>query len=224
MEEDWREWGTGTIQGGRRLCRIRNFLPQDLHNEIYRTLFESHLSYGITVWGNVSINRLEPLFITQKRCIRILFGNKNAYFDKFETCARVRPFNHSNHQLAAEHFMLEGTKLLFNRNNIFTVHNLYKYHTIISIYKIIRSRTPISLYSLFKFSKHIETRLISQYTTCKFIDNSTIIWNTIREKLVIDDFNLTISGLKKAAKKYIMSIQRAHDENVWNNLNYGMLK
>ena len=204
-----------------RICRIRHCIPDDLHNEIYRTLFESHLSYGISVWGNVSTNRLEPLFITQKKCIRILFGNKYAYNDKFETCARARPF--SAQALNSEHFMLEGTKPLFNRNEIFTVHNLYKYHIIISTYKLLRSRIPISLYSLYKFSNHVETRLKSQYTACKFIDNSTIIWNTFREKLHIYDFNVTISKLKTDAKKHILSLQRAHDENVWNILNYEML-
>ena len=94
---------------------------------------------------------------------------------------------------------------------------------IISTYKLLRSRIPISLYSLFKFSNHIETRLNSHHTACKFIDNSTIIWNTFREKLHIYYFNVTISKLKTDAKKHILSLQRAHDENMWSILNYEML-
>ena len=34
--------------------------------ELYDTLFESHLSYGISAWGGISFKKLEPLFITQK--------------------------------------------------------------------------------------------------------------------------------------------------------------
>ena len=33
-----------------------------------------------------------PLFITQKKCIRILFGDTEAYKNKFMTCARSREY------------------------------------------------------------------------------------------------------------------------------------
>ena len=33
------------------LCRIRKSVPVDLYLKIYNALFESHLSYGISVWG-----------------------------------------------------------------------------------------------------------------------------------------------------------------------------
>ena len=59
---------------------------------LYHTLFESHLTYGITVWGGVTNNKLLPLFKLQKKCLRILFGDKEAYIDKFKICARVRLF------------------------------------------------------------------------------------------------------------------------------------
>ena len=31
------------------------------------------------------------LFITQKKCLRIMFGDNEAYHNKFKTAARVRP-------------------------------------------------------------------------------------------------------------------------------------
>ena len=34
---------------------------------------------------------IEPLFRTQKKCIRIIFGDRESYVDKFKTCARTRP-------------------------------------------------------------------------------------------------------------------------------------
>ena len=74
-----------------RIYRIKNYLPEHLHKQIYHTLFESHLSYGITVWGGVSPNRLMPLFMAQKKCIRIMFGDNESFSDKFKTCARSRP-------------------------------------------------------------------------------------------------------------------------------------
>ena len=33
------------------LCRIRHSVPAELYKNIYLALFESHLTYGISVWG-----------------------------------------------------------------------------------------------------------------------------------------------------------------------------
>ena len=74
-----------------RIYRIKNSLPSQLYKQIYHTLFESHLGYGITVWGGVSINKLSPLFLAQKKCVRILFGDSEAFSEKFKTCSRSRP-------------------------------------------------------------------------------------------------------------------------------------
>ena len=70
-----------------KLCRMRRFIPKELYKDLYHTLFESHLGFGISVWGGLSNNRLEPIFKTQKKCIRILFGDQEAYSNKFKTCA-----------------------------------------------------------------------------------------------------------------------------------------
>ena len=74
-----------------RIYRIQNCLPSNLHKQIYHTLFESHLTFAISVWGGVSHKVLEPLFITQKRCIRMLLGDTETFKDKLSTCARTRP-------------------------------------------------------------------------------------------------------------------------------------
>ena len=58
---------------------ITDNIPDDLHSSLYNTLFESHLSYCITVWGGVRNNNLLPLFKLQKKCLRRLFGDKEAY-------------------------------------------------------------------------------------------------------------------------------------------------
>ena len=33
------------------ISRISDSLPEELHIDLYHTLFESYLTYGITVWG-----------------------------------------------------------------------------------------------------------------------------------------------------------------------------
>ena len=200
-----------------RLSRIKQCIPQELLIVIYRTLFESHLIFAITIWGHVSTARLEKLFIMQKKCIRILFGDNEAYKDKFRTCARVRPLG--KQVLDSEFYRLEHTKPLFNKHKILTIHNLFYYHTAITIYKIIRSGIPSALYALFSFSGHIETRLKSQLTGCTFIDNSTTIWNYIREKLSINDFDVSISQLKNRLKSYLFDNQERYNHLEWCTLN-----
>ena len=79
-----------------RIYHIRRVLSEHLYKQLYHTLFELHLSYAISVWGGVSLNQIKPLFLTQKKCIRIMFGDDKAFFDKFRTCARVRAKENKN--------------------------------------------------------------------------------------------------------------------------------
>ena len=55
-----------------------------MHKEIYYTLFESYLAYGITVWGKASKSKLRLLFKAQKKAIRVVFGNKEQFLDKLK--------------------------------------------------------------------------------------------------------------------------------------------
>ena len=73
--------------------RIRKVIPRSHYKSIYHSLFESHLSYGITCWGGAYSSKLESLFRLQKRCIRILFGETPSFDDPeyYQTCARARP-------------------------------------------------------------------------------------------------------------------------------------
>ena len=104
-----------------------------------------------------------------------MFGHNEAYHNKFKTAARVRP--RELQKLGAEFYELEHSKPLFNKNNLLTVHHLYKYCCLLEMFKIIKLRIPIALYSLFtssavaKFKKIIKFALLS---TQKLYENN--IW------------------------------------------------
>ena len=55
-----------------KLNRIKKCIPKIAYKELYHTLFESHLSYGISAWGGISFKKLEPLFITQKKVLKTM--------------------------------------------------------------------------------------------------------------------------------------------------------
>ena len=60
------------------ITRIKANIPRKFHKDLY-TLFESHMSYCLSVWGGIKVNKLEPLFIAQKSCVRKLFGKKRIF-------------------------------------------------------------------------------------------------------------------------------------------------
>ena len=80
------------------------------------------MPYLYSVWGGVSKAKINPLFIAQKHCIRILFGYKEKYLEKHRTAARTRL--HDLQMLGPDFFKREHTKPLFNPNGIIIVHNL----------------------------------------------------------------------------------------------------
>ena len=106
-----------------------------------------------------SKNLLKSLFTTQKKCIRIMFGDQDAYMAKFETCARTRTFE--SRILGREFFQREPSKPLFCNNSLLTVHNLYKYHCIVEMFKVVKLRIPISIYELMKRSRRRDNYFIS---------------------------------------------------------------
>ena len=88
-----------------------------------------------------------------------MFGDNEAYHNKFNTADRVRP--RELQKLGAEFYELEHSKPLFNKNNLLTVHHLYKYCCLLEMFKIINLRIPIALYSLFTRSNRRENYFIT---------------------------------------------------------------
>ena len=205
------------------LNRIKENIPSHLHKDLYHTLFESHLSYGITVWGGISHNRLLPLFRAQKKCLRILFGDKNAYLDKFKTCARTRPFTGKDSQKLDEmFFMKEHSKPLFNSTKVLTIHNLYSYHTTNQVYGILKYRSPISLFNILHLSNRKETLLITPHPDLDYIYKASSTWNTARKILGLQctDFSTTHAFVKYTIKNHLLKSQATGTKYDWIPQNY----
>ena len=198
------------------LCRIRDNIPSSIHKTLYHSLFESHLSYGITVWGGTSNNKLNPLFIAQKKCVRIMFGDKQGYLDKFKTCARTRPKEATKQD--CKFYEKEHTKPLFSKHSLMTLHNLYSYHCCNELYKVLKYHTPISLFQLFSLSKRPgkETLIITTLPLNSFVHQASSLWNTIRQIMNLNDFNITHDSFKCKLKELILSAQTKGDKTEWN--------
>ena len=166
------------------------------------------------------MSNITKIWIAQKYCIRILFGNKKAYLEKFETCARARPY--PLQALTNEFHQLEHSKPLFNERKILALQNLYTYHTFMETFKILKLRCPTSLFDLFHVSSRKETTLISPFPSNDFICRATTIWNTIAPKLKLLDYSHNISLAKSSLKRALMGIQHAENDLHWTLNDFDM--
>ena len=189
---------------------------------IYFALFESHLSFGISVWGTaLKPTENDKIFITQKHCIRILFGDLDAYLDKYATCARVREFGRQ--KLGSKFYTKEHTKPIFNRLKLLTVQNLYSYHSVTEIFKIMKFRIPYSLFELINLSSRDTSNLIilSQPSLTFFYESSKM-WNSVHKYIIrfYDGFATSISLVKQRLKAIILESQGLHDAKFWTPENF----
>ena len=99
----------------------------------------------MSVWGGAAQCHLTLIWMSQKHCTRIIFGDKEAYLNKFKTCVRARPVELQ--ALSTSFYEREHTKPIFKLNNIFCMYNLYTYDSFMEAFKILKLRLPTALYS-----------------------------------------------------------------------------
>ena len=206
------------------ICRIRKSVPADLYLKIYKALFESHLTYGITVWGVALKDQPDDkLFIIQKHCIRVLFGDLDAYLAKTSTCARTRPYG--KQKLGNLYYQKEHTKPIFNRLQLLSVQSLFKYFSISELYKIIKFRSPYSLYEQINISKR-ETSftIILPTKTESFLYKASKLWNDIYKKIFDLKVGLCtpVDSIKGKAKLILLDIQSRESVDQWTPKNFCM--
>ncbi len=204
------------------LNRLRDSIPKHLHRDLYYTLFESHLSYCISVWGSAAQFRITSLWTIQKHCIRILFGDKMAYLDKRSTCARIRSYGLQ--KLGQEFYRLECTKPLFKEHKILSVHNLYSYHCFMETFKILKLRQPISLYEYYNISDRKPTLLINSFPSQSFFDRSNSVWNKVAPSFKLEDFSVKISYIKNQLKGALLHNQHRENPKDWTEDDYNLSK
>ena len=147
-----------------------------------------------------------------------MFGDKDAYMDKFKTCARTRSFE--DRFLGKDFFQGEPSKPLFHSNNLLTIHNLYKYHCIVELFKLIKLCTPMSIYELMKRSERRENYFISLPPSSLFDYQASNFWNKCRKSNSEIDFTTSIKIVKTKLKICLLETQNRHDMYVWHEFNF----
>ena len=180
------------------------------------------MAYGITVWGSITDTKSKSrrLFLAQKKIIRVLFGDREKYNEKFRTCVRTRPY--LEQKLPPEFYIKERSKPLFNKTAILNLKNLYVYHCANETFKMLKFRNPIAMYGLYKISNrgHKQHFIINPSPSVSFIYKSSSLWNKIRSILHIDDASVSVSSFKQNLIKYLLGIQKLGDETKWIEHNF----
>ena len=204
-----------------RLNRIIQFIPSSHHESLYHTLFESYLSYGISVWGSEKQTKLKNIFKVQKKAMRVIFGDREKFLDKFKTCVRARPF--SEQKLTAAFYIKEHTKPLYIKHKILTVQNLYFYHSCCEVFKIFKLFLPKPLYELFNFStrSHKNLYINTPQPSDSFEYRTSVMWNEARKILTTTpDSSTSISVVKNELKNLLLQNQTLGDEINWIEHNF----
>ena len=163
---------------------------------------------------------MDKIFRIQKKCLRILFGNLEQFLDKFNTCARVRPFGAQ--VLSSQFYMREHTKPIFNANKILTVNNLYRYTSACELLKILKSGYPRSLADSFSLSLRNDKNLIilPKLKNNQFHYKASVMWNELLKSLKIPSIHeINIRIFKRILKQYLLDHQESGDHSIWENFN-----
>ena len=174
------------------------------------------MNYCLTIYGGANKNHIEKLFRVQKHCVRILFGNRDEYLDKYNTCARVREIG--KQRLGSEFYSKENSKPIFNNLKFLSIYNIYNYQTCLEVLKILKYRRPAPLHETYTLSqRNNSTLLILPAKANHFTYISSRMWNIAVKCLVKDSglVDMKLGSFKRGLKNCLLQIQAKYDCNEW---------
>ena len=198
------------------LNQITKNIPVENFKSLYHALFESHMNYCLTIYGSAGKNHTEKLFRVQKHCLRILFGNREEYLEKFNTCARAREFG--NQILGPDFYAKENSKPIFTKNKILALQNVYSYQTCLEVLKLLKLHSPPSLYARYTLSqRNNSTLLILPPHMNEFTYTSSKMWNIAMKILAKDEslIDIKLGTFKKRLKYCLLDMQNKFDDTEW---------
>ena len=106
------------------MCKSRQYLPSNTLKTFYNSLFLPYINYCNIIWASTYDSHLEPLFLLQKKAIRIITFSP--------------PQTH--------------TKPLFHKLNILPIHSIFKCQVACFVFSHMNNLLPASFSSSFHFN------------------------------------------------------------------------
>ena len=166
------------------MCKSRQNLPTITLKTLYNSLFLPYINYCNIVWGSTYDSYLQPIFLLQKKAIRIITFSP--------------PQTH--------------TKPLFHKLNILPVHSIFKCQVACFVFLFEHNLLPVPLSSLFHFNFEYHDYLTrSRFNLHKVFakyhlslcSQAPSIWNSLP---ITFRNSLNISNFRRNIKKYFLNI------------------
>ena len=151
---------------------------------MYCSLILPYLTYCVEVWGNTYKTILQPIFILQKKAIRII--NKTEY--------------------------LAATNPLFIHNNTLKLEDIVKFNTATFMYKINNNLLPPSIQELFQTRESqynlrgtcvLKQKLVRTNTKARCLSIKGVdVWNSLENDLKL---STSITTFKKLLKMRVIN-------------------
>lgn len=151
------------------IAKLRHFVPTQTLLNIYRSLIQPHMSYGIVVWGYAAQTHLDKLLKLQKRALRLIyFGQYLSHTIPFFCLSNILPINM---------LCFKATSILMHdvSNNI-TPQNISKQFIYSNIIHKHNTRSSLRDNYFIKFTKLQKQRN-------SFLGMGTRIWNILPTEL-----------------------------------------
>ena len=160
------------------LSKLRYYVDTDILVNLYYALVYPYLIYGILTWGNTYATTLQPIFILQKKVVRLIT------FSAFDA--------HSSP--------------LFKRLNIMKLHDLVDYCTAVFMYKFKNNILPIIFDRFFTSVKQIHSystrsatkdhfympKIRTNYGKFNIRFTGSLIWNSFDDSVKLKKFKCNI--------------------------------
>ena len=148
------------------MYRLRHFIPKRVLLLLYHSFIQSHISYGLEVWGCASKTKIQKIYIAQKTALRAMTFN-----------SRLTP-----------------SSPLFHSLGILDVFKLYRHSVAIFIYRLINEQLPHSVNDYYNFfdnqystrqkqSTLLVPRVRTEHGKTSISFMGSRIWNNLPEEM-----------------------------------------
>ena len=172
--------GIGIIRKAQKLLNKKALL------NLYHTLIFPYLIYCVEIWGCAKKTHLSPLYLLQKRIVRIItFSDKMAHTNPIFKNLHVLPID----------------KLIHNRIGVFMYKIFYKLQPTIINNMYTQNLNVHTHNTRQKHHLHVSTGS-SDFYTKSFYCSSILIWNDIMRNV---DVSVSLFKFKKDLKLYLLN-------------------
>ena len=127
------------------MYRIRNCVDNQTLKMIYYSLIYSHLLYGIPIWGNADDVHISPLYILQKKAIRLILNKDKSIQKLFKLPGEQTTYWY------VDTFVKPSSGPLFRELGILELNDIFKLSSLNFVYESLNELNPIQFHSYYQF-------------------------------------------------------------------------